>query len=606
VFIDQNNRKAKESFPLGMNENAPVQASESSPNAQQSGGTVENPVENPPPPIKNINLEQQSPQMVQRPKLTEAMVGRFDEGYDSDGQIGPFYDAIVAEGEQIPNEDSLCEVVANATDTATMASSAPSNATPPTAQLLQLPIDVFIHIEQEALNKMLKEDLMEELCIRNLSTKGKKPELKMRLEQGLKDRVHVKHHRHKSKRKNKKDESSVGKGFPSTAKWEPLVPDTKQVSEPQNPTFQFPRAPTVAKGDERVGPSKFNFSKYKFDIPQFTGVKQVPKLHRGRVQMRGGKKVMETIPIKKGFMKHKAMTKHKLSPHSLPSEFINVFFPFKKNIQKGVNGKVCEMLSIELITKWTNIKADMMGAGFAIYPTFEKFTPVEIKRHLGLYLLQGVAPSPQIESKFSSQKRDPIHGNDMVHDAFGGNAVLRHKQFKAFFAVQDPLIATPSREEYPNWKVREMIKWINFISPKVYKPGISLSIDEMTIGFQGKHKDKMRITYKAEGDGFQADALCHDGYTLQVYMRNNPAPKKYLQKKLSPLHARVLGLFECLEEKHHQVGMDNLYNSATFARQCFNHPKKVLTHGVARKGGRGVPKCVVQEEVTAKGAQRKV
>jgi hypothetical protein len=131
-----------------MNENAPVQASESSPNAQHSGGTVENP----PPPIKNMNLEHQSPQMVQRPKLNETTVGRFDEGYDSDGQIlGPFYDTIVAEGEQIPNEDSLYEV-ANATDTAT-ASSAPSNAAPPTAQLLQLPIDVFIHIEQEALNK---------------------------------------------------------------------------------------------------------------------------------------------------------------------------------------------------------------------------------------------------------------------------------------------------------------------------------------------------------------------------------------------------------------------------------------------------------------------
>jgi hypothetical protein len=97
----------------GLNENAPKQASESSPNAQHSGGTVENP----PPPIKNMNLEHQSPQMVQRPKLNETTVGRFDEGYDSDGQIlGHFYDAIVTEGEQIPNEDSLCEV-ANASTT---------------------------------------------------------------------------------------------------------------------------------------------------------------------------------------------------------------------------------------------------------------------------------------------------------------------------------------------------------------------------------------------------------------------------------------------------------------------------------------------------------
>ena len=33
--------------------------------------------------------------------------------------------------------------------------------------------------------------------------------------------------------------------------------------------------------------------------------------------------------------------------------------------------------------------------------------------------------------------------------------------------------------------------------------GRDISGDEPTIGFQGRHADMLRITYKAEGDGFQ-------------------------------------------------------------------------------------------------------
>ena len=93
---------------------------------------------------------------------------------------------------------------------------------------------------------------------------------------------------------------------------------------------------------------------------------------------------------------------------------------------------------------------------------------------------------------------------------------------------------------------------------------LAFSVDEMTMGFQGHHVDKRRITYKAEGDGFQCDALCQEGFTYQIYMRNDPAPAKYLKQGLSPLHSRVMALFDKLEDCHHQCAMDNLYNSAAF------------------------------------------
>eukprot|EP00957_Ditylum_brightwellii_P149143 11357731-Ditylum_brightwellii.AAC.1 len=84
--------------------------------------------------------------------------------------------------------------------------------------------------------------------------------------------------------------------------------------------------------------------------------------------------------------------------------------------------------------------------------------------------------------------------------------------------------------------------------------------------FKGKHRDKRKITYKAGGDGFQAD--------------------------------------EFLKHEHHQYAMDNLYNSASFYRAAYNHEKKVLCHGVTRKGGRGIPDCVQQEDQKSAADQR--
>ena len=136
--------------------------------------------------------------------------------------------------------------------------------------------------------------------------------------------------------------------------------------------------------------------------------------------------------------------------------------------------------------------------------------------------------------------------------------------------------------------------------------GILVSVDKMTIRFKGKHADKLQITYKNEGDGFQCDALCQDGYCYQFYFRNQPAPRFYLRQGMSPLHSRVMALFDALRDQFHQCAMDNLYNSATFCKRAYMHNKKVLVHGVTRKGKRGLPKCVVQEEQKTREAQLQV
>ena len=85
---------------------------------------------------------------------------------------------------------------------------------------------------------------------------------------------------------------------------------------------------------------------------------------------------------------------------------------------------------------------------------------------------------------------------------------------------------------------------MNFIIPTVWLLACAFSVDEMTMGFKGQHKDKKRITYKAEGCGFHSDALCQEGYTYQIWMSNDRAPSNYLNQGLSPLHSRVMGLFD--------------------------------------------------------------
>ena len=131
-----------------------------------------------------------------------------------------------------------------------------------------------------------------------------------------------------------------------------------------------------------------------------------------------------------------------------------------------------------------------------------------------------------------------------------------------------------------------------------YRLGSHPAGDEQTMRFQGRSAFKMRITYKAEGDGFQCDAICQDGFTYCFYFRQSPPPAKFTTMGFSPLHARILGLFETLPDAWYRITFDNLYISAKFIKQALK--MKVLVGGVARQSGRGVPEIVKQEKKTSR------
>ena len=86
-------------------------------------------------------------------------------------------------------------------------------------------------------------------------------------------------------------------------------------------------------------------------------------------------------------------------------------------------------------------------------------------------------------------------------------------------------------------------------------------------------------------------------------MCNKSVSKTYLSKRLSPLGAIGMEILDNVEGKHHQCAMYNLYNSSTFFKSAYNHKKKVLIHGVTRKGMRLIPPCIKQDGFNSNRAQ---
>ena len=51
---------------------------------------------------------------------------------------------------------------------------------------------------------------------------------------------------------------------------------------------------------------------------------------------------------------------------------------------------------------------------------------------------------------------------------------------------------------------------------------------------------------------------------------------KYIDQGFSTLRYLVLYIFDNIEHKYHFAWMDNLYNSAKFFKNAWNHPKFVM------------------------------
>ena len=232
------------------------------------------------------------------------------------------------------------------------------------------------------------------------------------------------------------------KGFSPTARWRLIQPIAHMVEEPQNVVPLH--APSVPEEDAAFGPPKHDFAE-TFDHAPFVGIAKFPKLHRnGRPVVVDGKQQWEEKVSVKGGPKMEFLLDNGLDENSTPQEWFKAFLP----IYNGRTNNPTHSKTQYWTNRWANyrnLKAVLLGAGVpgGIYLSFTPFSYQEMEQFVGLYILQGLNPSPHVDMKLSSQNEDPIQGNDLRYHMFGSNAVLQHKQFKAFFSVQDPSTAMP-------------------------------------------------------------------------------------------------------------------------------------------------------------------
>ena len=155
-----------------------------------------------------------------------------------------------------------------------------------------------------------------------------------------------------------------------------------------------------------------------------------------------------------------------------------------------------EMISFERITKWKFLKVVLSGAdqGGTFYPGFRAFTVRELCQYFSLYILRGISPSLRVKMKFKPQRVNCVNGNDFVFNNSGPCVEQRCRHFKSLLACKNSFIETPYHAKQPNWKVGPLLSWMNFIFLQMWCLGVSISVDKITIGFQGRHQDNSRIT----------------------------------------------------------------------------------------------------------------
>ena len=209
-------------------------------------------------------------------------------------------------------------------------------------------------------------------------------------------------------------------------------------------------APTVPADDMSFLPQKHDFAEEIDHLP-FVGKEKIPKYHcNGHPVMKDGQPVWTEQPNIKAGPKMEFVHENGLSVDSTPQDWFNTFLPLYDGRSCFPEREMAGCLSHKWAT-YTNKKAIQMGAGVqgGCYATSIPMSYPEIEQFIGLFMLQGLNPSPQVEMKFFNQQSDPVQGSDLCNRIFGDNANKQHKQFKAFFSIQDPAKQAPTRKERP-------------------------------------------------------------------------------------------------------------------------------------------------------------
>ena len=94
---------------------------------------------------------------------------------------------------------------------------------------------------------------------------------------------------------------------------------------------------------------------------------------------------------------------------------------------------------------------------------FKLFKNNDISAMLGVYIMDGLVPSPQLTWRMQDQEHQPTHGNDRIAAVIGPGWQQKHHSFHQFFATQDPMMVPPPKTQCLNFKVDEFFRWLHYI-----------------------------------------------------------------------------------------------------------------------------------------------
>ena len=141
-------------------------------------------------------------------------------------------------------------------------------------------------------------------------------------------------------------------------------------------------------------PAKHDFA-VSADRPIFTGKCKLPFFDQFKRRKKSNSTPLSVEKTTtKGTPDQDWLDHHGLNHLSRPHCFLDAFIPFS------------------LTAKWnsyTTMKAQQENAGElggegGLYPDWKLFTVPELRRHIGVRMLHGIAPSPQLSMKFRFQQ----------------------------------------------------------------------------------------------------------------------------------------------------------------------------------------------------------
>ena len=132
---------------------------------------------------------------------------------------------------------------------------------------------------------------------------------------------------------------------------------------------------------------------------------------------------------------------------------------------------------------------------------------------------------PKINFCFLQTHNSTIYSNNNV-SKFIPRGRRRWDKFKRFLCMYYPSTYTKSNTaKHSLFNVCRMLQHIQRNFELYWNPARDLSINEKTIGFQGRQKDKIWIRFQNEGDGFQSYSVFDSGYMYYFIYCNDGIPE---------------------------------------------------------------------------------